>query len=107
MELADLRDGAHFPGKSLSRFWREGVVDADQVPAAYSEVDISWDMLEVPVVKGKYRSLVTNDYHYIAAPDGREEIYDFAADPSEMLNLAATHAGRQAIVRLRELLPHS
>ena len=104
MELAGLQDRAYFPGKSLGRFWREDLVKAEPDPVAYSEVDISWDILKVPSVWGKYRSLVSAEHHYIMTPDGREELYEVGADPFETLNLAETQAGRQAIARLRGLL---
>lgn len=105
MELAGLQDRPYFPGKSLSRFWRKDLVKADPEPVAYSEVDISWDILKIPSVWGRYHSLVSAEHHYIVTPDGGEELYEFGADPLETVNLAKTQAGRQAIAWLRGFLP--
>jgi len=41
-----------------------------------------------PVSKGEMRSFVVDRYHYIVNGDGREELYDFMADPSKTNNLA-------------------
>jgi hypothetical protein len=42
--------------------------------------------------------------HYVRDPKTGEELYDFARDPGDSLDLSRTPAGRQALPRLRQLL---
>jgi arylsulfatase A-like enzyme len=45
------------------------------------------------------RSIRTTDYKYIWASDGRDELYDLAADPHETRNAIAAHPERAAEMR--------
>jgi arylsulfatase A-like enzyme len=45
------------------------------------------------------RSIRTGDYKYIWASDGRDELYDLAADPHEARNVIAEHPERAAEMR--------
>jgi len=49
-------------------------------------------------------SLITAGMHYVRDPKTGEELYDFARDPGDSLDLSKTPAGRQALPRLRQLL---
>jgi hypothetical protein len=57
-----------------------------------------------PAAKGEMFSLVEGRLHYILNGDGREELYDVAADPEEMKNLALTDSNNAEISRLRARL---
>jgi arylsulfatase A-like enzyme len=57
-----------------------------------------------PAAKGEMFSLVEGRLHYILNGDGREELYDVAADPEEMKNLALTDSNNAEISRLRTRL---
>jgi arylsulfatase A-like enzyme len=103
LDLAGVSPDAVMPGHSLGGLWRGDA--ATQQPAAYSEFDNICNMGGKPCLQGRYQSLVSSGYHYIICPDGKEELYDFNADPQEVADLAETPDGRDAIAQLRALLP--
>ena len=95
-ELAGLTGRSPFPGRSLSRTWR----DADA--QAMDELILSEHTPDV----GK-KSLTWDRYHYIRFYGERErpeELYDWMADPAELQNLAGEPAGRPVLERLRTAL---
>jgi len=89
VDLVGLKDSSPFPGVSLRRYWdRSGDVDGARESPLLSELSPGFPRPAFyPVSKGEMKSLVVGQYHYIVNGDGREELYDFIADPSEINNL--------------------
>jgi arylsulfatase A-like enzyme len=98
MELAGLTSGGAFPGASLSRYWRaDSTWSAEPVLA---EVGRGFDLPpNAPAGRGPMSSLVTASHHYIRGGDGKEELYDYVADPWELSDLAAGDTSRLAELR--------
>jgi arylsulfatase A-like enzyme len=103
LDLAGIQPAPDMPGRSLARLWRNAA--AEPQPAVYSENDMPFEISVAGIIKGRHRSLVSSEYHYILQPDGKEKLYSFEADPEEVTNLSETPAGRDAIGRLRPFLP--
>jgi arylsulfatase A-like enzyme len=57
-----------------------------------------------PSSKGEMKALVHEGLRYIRNGDGREELYDFAADRWERTNLAALPERQQALAGARAAL---
>jgi hypothetical protein len=49
------------------------------------------------------RSVIDGRWHLVSSSDGREELFDLAADPTETTNVVAEHLDVRD--RLRALLP--
>ncbi len=75
--------------------------DADE--AVFAEVSIPATRLLAERVDRLTRMVRTRDWKYVLYPSGAEELYDTAADPIEVHNLAASpeHAGRRTELRER------
>ncbi len=102
VDLANIRDGAEFPGESLRRYWDKGRRPPDAgLPPVLSELSSNGGTDEW---KGAKESLLVDDQHYLRNADGREELYDIAHDPAEQRNLAPSGAGRQTVERLRGMV---
>jgi len=90
-----------FPGASLRRFLPGGdtavVVDTvlAEVTGGFSEAD--WE----PIAKGDIRSALVRPWHYILNPDGREELYDVAIDPTERNDLAGSPEHEPRLAEMR------
>ena len=103
VDLLQLEGGARLPGTSLSRYWN-GALDLESAAGEPLLSELSGlppTHIQGPASKGNMRSLVMGRYHYIRNGDGREELYNFEADPWEMHDLAPSEEGRLAIARLR------
>jgi len=90
VDLIGLQGDSPFPGISLRGYW-DGSLDFNRLGknSLLSEVSPGYPRPAwYPVSKGEMRSFVVDRYHYIVNGDGREELYDFIADPSETNNLA-------------------
>jgi arylsulfatase A-like enzyme len=100
LDLAGLRADAPFPGTSLRETWT--VAGSANISPAFSEASQG---VNVPATNQNYagpiHSVVDSATHYIRLGDGREELYDWRADPHESRNLAATaeHAVTVALRR--------
>jgi arylsulfatase A-like enzyme len=57
-----------------------------------------------PLSKGNLQSLTTNSHPYIKNGDGREELYDWQADPWEPSDVSGTENGRGPRAHFRNLL---
>ena len=97
-----------FPGPSLARFW---MPDRAPVPAMHAPPLSEVDQQErysptsgIPVAMGPLGSIVEGGKVYIRDGDGREEVYDLLADPSESRNLAGEAASQPALGHLRRSL---
>ncbi len=94
-----------FPGRSLSRWWRDPEVARSQGDTLVSELGFahnnpSW----VPVSRGTMRSVVVGDYRYIRAGDGGEELFDFQRDAAETTDLSHQPGRQSDLVSLRSAL---
>lgn len=103
--VADLTAGpSDFPGLSLRRFW-DG-------PAAPAEAPLVSHLTKLinqpewwPASPGEMYSLNDGRYRYIRNQvTGREELFDFAADPDEQHDLAKTPEGLRQLPGYRQIL---
>jgi arylsulfatase A-like enzyme len=98
--LAGVKWPSPLPGKNLLEAPPEGA-DADE--AVFAEVSIPATRLLAGRVDRLTRMVRTREWKYVLYPSGAEELYDTAADPIEVHNLAASpeHAGRRTELRER------
>jgi arylsulfatase A-like enzyme len=108
VDLLGLSAGSPFPGRSLARAWSgpdpdpgaggpsEGLLSELALPP---EADPNGG--RSPVCRGPMLSLVSGGWHYIRNGDGREELYDFHADPDEAHDLAGTPGAAETLRALR------
>lgn len=104
--IMDLAGGAAhpFPGVSLARLARRQLEPGDETaPRLQIGEKHRWASSnpEWPASAGDMFSVVRGDLHYIVNADGREELYDFAADAREQENLAADSAFAPALKAFR------
>lgn len=105
LELAGLPDSAvHFPGSSLSRFWKDGGLRAPgtvfSMLDTHSERPKWW-----PAGRFGLRSVVVDGFHYIGSEgDLPEHLYRWHDDPWEQRDLARDPAHGDALVRCRAAL---
>jgi arylsulfatase A-like enzyme len=106
VDLIGMKDGPQFPGHSLARYWT-GSHDLDNAAEELLLAELSfragfpeW----YPISKGDMKSLSTEGYHYIRNGDGREELYNWEADPWEQHDLAPTESGRRELEHFRASL---
>lgn len=109
VDLLGLEDRSPFPGRSLARFWKPK--DPNALPEEdpiLTEVSIRERNLDFescpPAWQGPMKSLIADGKVYIRNSDGREELYDLAADPLEERDLSALPSSRAAIVKFRTQL---
>ena len=57
-----------------------------------------------PNHKGPMQALLRGPYHYIRESDGREQLFDWWADPAEEHELGTTEAGKPLLESLRAAL---
>jgi arylsulfatase A-like enzyme len=101
-----LGDSTLFPGRSLGQYWdHSGTPSPDPLLSHIRRLINQPDWW--PASKGDMFSITAGRYRYIKNEgDGREELYDFAADPLEQHDLSATPDGQAALPALREELKH-
>ena len=86
-----------FPAKSLARFWERATLSrTGEHETLLSERSVKPGELGQSIVLGRF--------HYIKRADGKEELYDWQADPSEEHDLTATERRPQELARLRASL---
>ena len=111
--------GSPFPGRSLGRFAalggpESGAESSAEVAAApdaghvvLTEValrdKVSKNADRPPALRGPMKSVVVDGHVYIRNSDGREELYDRAADPAEASDLVGRADRRPLLERLRTL----
>lgn len=101
LDLAGIVEPGTFPGASLARYWRPGLV-ARAVGPVLSEVTLLGKLrIKGSRPTGRAVSVVSGDHHYIRNPDGSEELYDYRRDPGEVVNLARGRGGEALLARLR------
>ena len=104
LELAGIAGGHEIPGTSLAEAWRRPgqAVQGDVI------AELSKGINEEPAARngqGNMVSRLDERFHYIRNGDGREELYDFLADPQELENLVSSPAVQADLIRLRAGLP--
>lgn len=93
LELLDLPPGADMQGRSLVPLLEDPAVEWEEealLESYYAKFHFGWSPL---------RALRANDFKYIEAP--RQELYDLAEDPGELINLASSEPERVAELRDR------
>jgi arylsulfatase A-like enzyme len=75
-----------FPGRSLARFWEPGASGAPDLVLSEVNSQAKPSRVRHP----RLASLIADGKVYIRDSEGREELYDLAADPGEARNLAGT-----------------
>ncbi len=109
VDLAGLRDGSPFPGRSL----RATASSGDPEPqgglgAALSElnplVDLPASLQALASSPDQVQAVVSGDQSYHRHGDDREELYDLREDPGESSDLSGTEGARGPIERLRAAL---
>jgi len=96
---------ATFPGRSLSRWWRDPVLARHPGDTLVSELTFAHNNPPwVPISRGTMRSVVAGGYRYIRAGDGGEELFDFERDPMETTDLSHQPGRQSDLVGLRGAL---
>lgn len=112
MELLDPKATAEFPGPALPALWN-GTQAGRNWPIPLSELaqnrylgkeDASADRLVPTATTGPMKSLVTLRWHLITHKELGEQLYDWAADSSELNNLVSTPEGRTEASKLTSQL---
>jgi len=107
LSLVDSASPPTFPGASLARFWG-GTPPRGEAPVL-SEVQRAVRMPEwYPASTGQVRALTDTAYHFIQNPDSSHQLFDWATDPMERLNLYPTalgHARAESYLARLRLVP--
>jgi arylsulfatase A-like enzyme len=109
-DLLGLEERSPFPGTSLACRWDPGGgTVARAAGPTLSEVDNPLKIQHAnggrsPVFRGPMKALASDDLVYIRNGDGREELYDLAADPQELNDLAGSAAASTLLERFRREL---
>ena len=108
MELVGFGNGHPFPGDSLATLWQSASVPPQRERVVLAEVERvhSYYPDSYPARKGPMKAIVSDGRLYIRHGDGREELYDVAADPAETYDLVRIQPELllQYRVRMEEIL---
>jgi hypothetical protein len=75
------------------------------MPGLLAEISRGINLPEwLPAAKGPMKSVVVGGMHYIRHSDGREELYDFDRDETELLDLSGRSDLRPALEESRRVL---
>ncbi len=95
LDLAGIRRSP-LGGASLARYWRAPAPALAEAPLQ-AEVGKASNVAPIyPVSVGDLRAVFAGGYQLIVNGDGREELYDLRADPSEQHDLLAPRTGAAA-----------
>lgn len=104
LDLVGKPDAENFPGNSLATLWRNPDA-AKQWPDPVSEVTRNiYAPANYPTHYGDVTSIVTPQWHFIAARNRPPELYRWADDPAEISNLAGSPAVHDVLLQLNSLL---
>ena len=94
------------PGTSLRAYWESPSADAAQSDLLLSHIRKLINRPKWwPASQGDMLALVAGKYRYIVNEGtGREELFDFEADPEEQRDLAASSEGRAELPAFRRML---
>jgi arylsulfatase A-like enzyme len=98
LDLIGKKSDSIFPGKSLTQYWQ----GFSKTEVIHSNVKISWDMNNIPMVKGWKYSKILENWHYILNADLSEELYLVNEDPDELMNLKGEGKYREVLKKFRE-----
>jgi arylsulfatase A-like enzyme len=104
VDLLDLEEGSPFPGRSLAPSWSGRRLPADGPGPAEVLSEIVDREPNMPPDWRPPCALVAGEMLYMRNSDGREELYNLAADPAETVNLMASGALRTDLPRCRTAL---
>ena len=104
LELAGIDGDQGIPGSSLAVTWRRPgqAVHGDVISELSRGINSDPESRNA---RGNMVSRLDERLHYIRDGDGREELYDYRADPQELRNLVSSPAFQADLVRLRAGLP--
>ena len=86
VDLLGQTEASPFPGRSLARFWAPSSPRAAE-PDAFVLSEAVYEPLNTPLDSVRPRSLIAENTLYVRNKNGREELFDLAADPAESRNL--------------------
>jgi arylsulfatase A-like enzyme len=109
LDLLGHAQDSPFPGRPLSRFWRDP--DTGSAPDADDDLIVTgvsqvWGQPTwLPVSKGAMVGLFQGGFHYVKnLGDGTEELFDYRTDPFEQRDLSEDDESRLVLERFREAL---
>ncbi|MGP0065451.1 MAG: sulfatase-like hydrolase/transferase [Isosphaeraceae bacterium] len=101
VDLAGLRDGSCFPGRSMARHWRSSSEsNDDQDDPVISEI-VDDDGKSLAGAKPT-RAIVKDHFVYIRLGEGTEQLFDLSSDPGESSDLRHSPAAERALHQFRE-----
>jgi len=94
MDITNGTGGAPFPGRSLARFWLSKPEGADTLLAQtrYARGRPEWDATS----KGDLQGALSGSLHFIRDSDGNAELFDWARDPDESVNIASADSAARS-----------
>lgn len=92
-------DASGFPGDSIVR--RSSADPAPALMEVRIKEEISSNPARPPAWRGPMAGVVAEGFSYIRNADGREELYDVAADPKQARDLAPAASSADVLTRLR------
>ncbi len=102
LDLSGATGRERLPGKSLARFWDGGSSRPDTVLMELSY--LARLPKGTPIARGPMKSLMVDHMRLISNGDGQEELYDFLADSTDSVNLAARPDQQGVLADLRAAL---
>ena len=98
--------GVELPGRSLARYWDGRAADSAAAGDALLMELNHFPRLpkDAPIAKGPMKAVLRNNLRLIRNGDGREELFDFATDRTERIDLAARPEHQGDLQMLREVL---
>ena len=100
IDILGIESSSGIGGASLARFWEDRPLD-DAGDLLLSELIVPSSHM---LAKNHRTSAVMAGYHYVRSGSGREEFYDFDADPAEVQDLAGSESGKPVVRRFRSVL---
>ncbi|MDG3004780.1 sulfatase [Paludisphaera mucosa] len=94
-------DPSAFPGASLARRPSD---EAAVLTEVRIKEEVSRNLARPPAWRGPMAALVAEGFSYIRNADGREELYEVAADPGQLHDLAPTPGSAATLERMRARL---
>ena len=99
------RSTGDFPGTSMSRYWTpEGTQQLEEPVLSELGSSVWLSASWQPGSRGRMRSLLSQNLHFILNGDGSEELYDLTDDPWEQTDLSRRSDYGDALGRFRSAL---
>jgi arylsulfatase A-like enzyme len=106
LNVAQSSHQGELPGRSLARVW-DGTVADSSTAADTLLMELSYSPRlprATPIAKGPMKAVLIQDRRMIRNGDGREELYDFAKDRTDQVDLSARPEEKDVLASLREAL---